>query len=73
MAPERRCRICRCTWGKPCPGGCAWISAEFDVCTRCAHEHIAELTPAERAVAVVVLYGVDPTPAPPDDQRISWG
>lgn len=67
----RSCRFCACTEDRACQGGCAWISKEHNVCTTCAFDRLPDLTPEERAVAVRVLYNVDPTPAPPDKQWIS--
>jgi len=29
-----RCRICHCTYIRPCPAGCGW--AEADLCDVCA-------------------------------------
>lgn len=31
---EPRCRICSCTYARPCADGCGW--AEGDLCTTCA-------------------------------------
>jgi hypothetical protein len=31
---EPRCRICGCTYLRPCAGGCDWLEA--DLCTMCA-------------------------------------
>lgn len=31
---EPRCRICGCTYQRPCASGCGW--AEGDLCTVCA-------------------------------------
>ena len=33
-AQEPRCRICGCTYLRPCVSGCGW--AEGDLCTVCA-------------------------------------
>jgi hypothetical protein len=34
VVKEPRCRICGCTYMRPCPGGCGWL--EGDLCTVCA-------------------------------------
>jgi hypothetical protein len=31
---QEQCRICGCTYLRPCPGGCGWV--EGDLCTVCA-------------------------------------
>lgn len=33
---EPQCRVCGCTEGFACPGGCVWANREKDLCTRCA-------------------------------------
>lgn len=33
---QRRCRVCGCTDGNACPGGCYWV--EKDLCSECAQE-----------------------------------
>jgi hypothetical protein len=30
-----RCRFCRCTPRKACPGGCSWVNREESLCSSC--------------------------------------
>jgi len=32
---ERMCRACGCTDTYGCAGGCAWVNASHDLCSRC--------------------------------------
>lgn len=34
VAREVHCRICGCTYMRPCPGGCGWV--EGDLCSICS-------------------------------------
>ena len=36
VPPQRTCRVCGCTQGHACPGGCFWV--EEDLCSQCASE-----------------------------------
>jgi hypothetical protein len=46
----RICIECGCTEDRACPGGCAWVSPDLDLCTACAAKplkpgtHIASVT-----------------------------
>lgn len=31
----RRCRVCGCTDGRACNGGCSWVAPDIDLCNRC--------------------------------------
>jgi hypothetical protein len=35
----RTCRVCGCTDEAACPGGCAWVPGEPDLCTACLPNH----------------------------------
>lgn len=32
---ERVCVVCGCTEAEACPGGCAWVSDDANLCTAC--------------------------------------
>jgi hypothetical protein len=34
-AGERMCLLCGCTALAPCPGGCAWVDRQRNLCTAC--------------------------------------
>jgi hypothetical protein len=37
-ARERACRVCGCTQGNACRGGCWWV--EFDLCSACVETKV---------------------------------
>jgi len=40
------CRCCGCTDDRPCLAGCAWETADRDLCTRCAERVLAIINPS---------------------------
>lgn len=36
LQDEQSCRVCGCTWGNACEGGCYWV--EEDLCSSCAEK-----------------------------------
>jgi hypothetical protein len=34
------CRLCGCTARWACPGGCAWVTAARDLCSRCFEKEL---------------------------------
>jgi hypothetical protein len=32
---KRRCLVCGCIDERACPGGCAWVSSDPDLCSSC--------------------------------------
>lgn len=55
LPPGRICRGCGCTWNDPCSSGCAWTSADQDICTACATPRLVE--PVHAAFDDVALFG----------------
>lgn len=37
---EAMCHRCGCTELLGCPGGCAWVNASHDLCSRCLEEEL---------------------------------
>jgi hypothetical protein len=59
-AKVRTCRVCGCTDLAACPGGCAWVSGEPDLCTACRPTEVVH-PPA----APGVVFGFDKSGAEP--------
>ncbi len=49
-----RCRRCRCTNGRACPGGCFWV--ESDLCSECFRKSVIKKFNAKNAANLVARF-----------------
>ena len=52
-AKPRSCVVCGCTEERACPGRCAWIEPDVDVCTACPHTPAAMVEICKKEQAII--------------------
>jgi len=70
-----KCRICGCTYNRPCPAGCAWVGRE-DLCSVC-HDFGAQLEQyldqCHRVTKASLARLYDEAVDPPQAKRLTAG